>query len=195
MTERSCDCGNGKTLCPRCQGRGDLPCEAFTACAACRDSGSCLRCEGTGRRINQNPRDHKPGDERITCRQCGAGDAACPTCSGQGRTTCSTCEGRGTRGCPDCDRTGTVTHERCEGTGQTVTWIEGTISRQPLIEKIRFGAVVTVGLRRLMRLPRKGDEMSVSGWGRWARGPSQPCAVRLVVETRPQRLQVHARCE
>ncbi|MFF7656713.1 hypothetical protein ACFZCY_44090 [Streptomyces sp. NPDC007983] len=137
VTERSCDCGNGKTLCPRCQGRGDLPCEAFTTCAACRDSGSCLHCEGTGRRINQDPRDHKPGDERVTCRQCGAEDAACPTCSGQGRTTCSTCEGRGTRGCPDCDRTGTVTHERCEGTGRTVTWIEGTISRQPLIEKIK----------------------------------------------------------
>ncbi|MFK4189190.1 hypothetical protein ACI2L4_35195 [Streptomyces sparsogenes] len=135
VTERSCDCSNGKTACPRCQGRGDLPCDPLTACAACRGTDSCLRCEGTGNRIRNNPDGQQPLDDRATCRQCGALDAACPAC--RGRTTCSTCDGQGVRDCPDCHRTGTVPHQRCKGTGRTVTWIEGTIRHKPLVEKIK----------------------------------------------------------
>lgn len=137
VTELSCDCGNGKTACPRCQGRGDLPCETSMACAACRGIDSCLRCEGTGRRIRKAADERQPPDERVTCRQCGTQGTACSTCSGRGRTTCQTCQGTGKRGCPDCDRAGTVRHERCKGTGGTVRWTEGLIRREPLTEKIK----------------------------------------------------------
>lgn len=137
VIERSCDCGNGKTACPRCQGRGDLPCETSVSCTTCRGVDSCLRCEGTGRRIRTAPRERQSTDERVTCRQCGTEDAACGTCSGRGRTICQACLGAGIRDCPDCDRAGTVRHERCKGTGGTVTWTEGIISRKPLAEKIK----------------------------------------------------------
>ncbi|MGK7235843.1 hypothetical protein [Streptomyces hygroscopicus] len=138
VTERSCDCSNGKTACPRCQGRGDLSCDPFTACTACRGIDSCLACDGTGTRNRNNPAGQQPADERATCRQCGAPNAACPTCHGRGRTPCPTCDGHGIRDCPDCHRAGTVPHQRCKGTGRTVTWIQGTINRRPLIEKIKL---------------------------------------------------------
>ncbi|MFF4484732.1 hypothetical protein ACFY1A_48405 [Streptomyces sp. NPDC001520] len=137
VTERSCDCSNGKTSCPRCQGRGDLPCDLFTACTACQGLDSCLRCDGTGTKNRNNPDGQQSADERATCRQCGAPNAACPTCQGGGRAPCPTCDGHGVRDCPDCDRAGTVPHQRCKGTGRTVTWIQGTISRKPLTEKIK----------------------------------------------------------
>ncbi|WP_432590497.1 hypothetical protein ABVG11_37745 [Streptomyces sp. HD1123-B1] len=138
VTERSCDdCSNGKKPCPRCQGRGDLPCEASTTCADCRGIDSCLRCEGTGDRIRNAPDGQQPVGEREVCRRCGALDAACPTCRGRGRATCTTCEGRGIRDCPDCDRAGTVPHQSCKGTGRTVTWTEATISRKPMIVPVK----------------------------------------------------------
>jgi hypothetical protein len=137
VTEDFCPCGNGKTACPRCQGRGDLPCEASTACAACRGIDSCLRCDGTGYRKLKVHEDHGVVDERVTCERCGTHNAACRTCDGRGRTTCSTCHGAGVRDCPDCDRAGTVPHQRCKGAGRIVTWIEGIIRREPRTERIR----------------------------------------------------------
>ncbi|SFL67872.1 hypothetical protein SAMN05192584_12424 [Streptomyces pini] len=137
VTEDFCPCDNGKTACPRCQGRGDLPCEASTACAACRGIDSCLRCDGTGYRKLKVHEDHGVVGERVTCERCGTHNAACRTCDGRGRTTCSTCHGAGVRDCPDCDRAGTVPHQRCKGAGRIVTWIEGIIRREPRTERIR----------------------------------------------------------
>ncbi|BBJ37395.1 hypothetical protein SSPO_001130 [Streptomyces antimycoticus] len=138
VTERSCDgCSNGKNPCPRCQGRGDLPCEPSTACADCRGADSCLRCEGTGHKIRNAPDSQQPAGERVPCRRCGALDAACPTCCGRGHTTCMTCDGRGVRDCPECDRAGTVLHQSCQGAGRTVTWTEATISRTPMTEPVK----------------------------------------------------------
>ncbi len=138
VTERSCDgCSNGKNPCPRCQGRGDLPCEPSTVCADCRGVGSCLRCEGNGHRIRSAPDSQQPAGERVLCRRCGALDAACPTCCGRGHTACTTCDGRGVHDCPECDRAGTMSHQSCQGADGTVTWTEATISRTPMIEPVK----------------------------------------------------------
>ncbi|MFH8574027.1 hypothetical protein [Streptomyces sp. NPDC017993] len=139
VTEQSCACGNGKVACPRCQGRGDLLCEESATCTDCRGIDSCLRCDGTGHRSRKTPQDQRQATgERLTCKKCGALEAACPTCRGRGRVTCATCQGKGIRQCPDCERAGTVPHDRCAGTGHTVTWVEGIISRQPQTEEIRW---------------------------------------------------------
>lgn len=139
VKEESCPCGNGRVTCSRCQGRGDLPCAATTTCSDCRGIDACLRCDGTGHRTRKAPEEHRQAaDERVTCKQCGAAEAACATCRGRGHVTCSTCRGRGTRECPNCDGAGTEPHKRCAGTGHTVTWTEGIINRQPRTEKIKW---------------------------------------------------------
>ncbi|MEV7957465.1 hypothetical protein [Streptomyces sp. NPDC088141] len=150
VVDRSCDCGNGDVACQRCKGSGDLPCETHMPCDTCRGVDSCLRCNGTGRRTNPptEPAERPPGpvereaDGRDICKVCGALDAACKTCRGRGRRNCTTCRGEGIRTCPDCSRAGTVPHQRCAGTGRTVTWTEGTITREPHTDDVklpRFG--------------------------------------------------------
>lgn len=139
VKEEPCFCGNGKVACSRCQGRGDLPCAVTTTCSDCRGIDACLRCDGTGHRTRKAPEEHRQAaDERITCKQCGAAEAACATCRGRGHVSCSACRGRGARECPDCDGAGTEPHKRCAGTGHTVTWTGGTISRQPRTEEIKW---------------------------------------------------------
>ncbi len=135
--DKSCSCSNGKVPCPRCSGRGDLPCEELMICPACRGVDSCLRCDGTGNKIRQLPEDRSPVDERGLCRRCGERDAACATCHGRRRVTCSQCGGRGQRSCPDCNHTGTQDHTECRGAGRIVTWTEGTISRAPKKDTVR----------------------------------------------------------
>ncbi|MEU0739869.1 hypothetical protein [Streptomyces sp. NPDC006134] len=137
VVDESCSCSNGKVPCPRCSGRGDLPCEESVICPACRGVDSCLRCDGTGTKIRKLPEDRGPVDERTLCRRCGERDAACTTCHGRGRVTCSQCGGRGQRSCPDCNRAGTQDHEKCRGAGRIVTWTEGTISRTPKKDTVR----------------------------------------------------------
>ncbi|MEU5214161.1 hypothetical protein [Streptomyces sp. NPDC020742] len=139
VKEDPCPCGNGKVACSRCQGRGELPCAATTTCSDCRGIDACLRCDGTGHRTRKAPEEVRQAvDERVTCKKCGAFEAACSTCRGRGHVTCSTCQGRGTRECPDCAGEGTEPHKRCAGTGHTVTWTEGTIRRQPRTDKIKW---------------------------------------------------------
>ncbi|MFE6685626.1 hypothetical protein ACFVFQ_04020 [Streptomyces sp. NPDC057743] len=138
VKEETCPCGNGKVACPRCQGRGAVQCDPSATCTDCPDTDPCLCCHGTRTRSKGLPDDHEQErKDRTTCKLCGALDAACPTCRGRGKVTCSTCQGRGSFSCPDCDRVGTVPHERCAGTGHTVSWIEGTIRRQPRTEEVK----------------------------------------------------------
>lgn len=139
VDDRPCDCGNGKVACQRCKGRGDLPCDASTTCAECRGLDCCLRCEGTGHRTRKTAHTQEQETvKRVTCKQCGAREAACAVCQGRGRLTCTTCQGAGTRTCPDCDRAGTVPHERCNGGGRIVTWTQGVITRRPHTEQIKL---------------------------------------------------------
>ncbi|WP_237503767.1 hypothetical protein [Streptomyces sp. SID8375] len=139
VNEDPCPCGNGKVACSRCQGRGDLPCASTTTCSDCRGIDACLRCDGTGHRTHKASEEARQvAEERVTCKKCGAFEAACPTCRGRGHITCSTCRGRGVRECPDCDGEGTEPHKRCGGTGLTVAWTEGIISRQPRTEEIKW---------------------------------------------------------
>lgn len=136
VIEKLCACGNGKVTCARCQGRGDLECDATTACPSCHGIDACTACQGTGRRTGaRRVKDTQPADDRVTCRACGTPEAACAQCRGHGRITCPTCQGTTRRECPDCEHAGTVPHERCGGTGGTVTWTEGLITRTPAAEQ------------------------------------------------------------
>jgi hypothetical protein len=139
VAERLCECGNGSVTCPRCQGRGELACEPTATCPNCHGIDPCARCHGTGRRTGRTSADiTKAAADHVTCRKCGASDAACSGCHGQGRLPCPTCQGKGTRDCPGCDSAGTVAHNRCGGTGGNVTWTEGIISRMPKQDRVRL---------------------------------------------------------
>lgn len=139
IAERLCECGNGLVTCRRCQGRGELSCEPTTACPSCHGIDPCGRCHGTGRRKSSTSADPtRPASDRVTCRKCGAAEAACPGCHGQGRLPCTTCHGKGTRDCPGCDSAGTVAHKQCGGTGGNVTWTEGIITRTPKRDQVRL---------------------------------------------------------
>jgi hypothetical protein len=139
VLEQLCDCGNGQITCQRCQGRGELPCEATIACTDCHGIDPCMRCHGTGRRKSKAlTADKQQAADRVTCRKCGSEDAACSACKGQGRLPCPTCQGKEIRPCPDCDGAGTVDHKRCGGTGGTVTWTEGIIDRTLQTQQVRL---------------------------------------------------------
>ncbi|MGW5119310.1 hypothetical protein ACWEQ8_28280 [Streptomyces noursei] len=139
VADQACPCGNGHIGCPRCQGRGELPCDPSAPCTDCPDTDPCLLCHGTRTRTGEPLGDQdRARNERTTCQLCGALDAACRTCRGRGKTTCTTCRGRGSSTCPNCDRSGTVTHEHCAGTGHTVTWTEGVIERRTRTEDVTW---------------------------------------------------------
>ncbi|MEU3465265.1 hypothetical protein ABZ721_35685 [Streptomyces sp. NPDC006733] len=132
VRERHCDCGNGKVGCPRCKGRGRLSCDPRTVCLQCRGADPCRVCRGTGRRRHVPRTSALPADgDLVTCTQCGAREAACPTCTGRGTLTCPICNGTEVITCADCTGKGTINHAACGGEGRTTSWTEGTISHTP----------------------------------------------------------------
>lgn len=153
VDDRVCDCGNGQVTCQRCTGKGGIPCEPSRPCTDCHHVDSCLRCSATGSRPTRRPVEGTTEIGRVQCRQCGAHNAACPTCHGRGTLRCTTCRGTGSRACPDCGGDGTVWHRRCEGTGRTVTWTEGVITRKPRTHTVRLpeSGVPCLARRRVRR--------------------------------------------
>ncbi|MFF8271680.1 hypothetical protein ACF059_30490 [Streptomyces sp. NPDC016562] len=141
VSEHSCDCGNGRVGCKRCEGTGDLHCEPWRPCGDCRGLDCCLRCDGTGKQNRRPQVRSEPGGEateRVTCKQCGSPASACATCRGRGKVRCTRCDGTGARECTDCHRAGTVVHDHCKGKARIVTWTEGIIARRPDVAPIKI---------------------------------------------------------
>jgi hypothetical protein len=160
IREETCDCGNGRAPCPRCQGHGRLPCEPTVPCEDCKGADSCVSCKGGAkRRSRAASAAGEEADARATCANCGALQAACPTCAGLGRTVCAECQGEGFLVCPGCDSTGTIEHGACRGSGLLTVWTEGIFKHVPDREKVK--------------LPDKRPPLLVQLWarffGRWRR--------------------------
>ncbi|MER5735900.1 hypothetical protein ABT117_09510 [Streptomyces sp. NPDC002262] len=130
-------CSNGRKPCARCHGAGDVKCRTHVPCGGCEGRLCCLACEGTGKRAREAAdRPQAETSARVRCRRCGAEDAACAKCRGAGRKKCAVCGGTGSRSCPDCEGGGTVTHDFCAGTGRYVEWIEGVVTRKPVVDTV-----------------------------------------------------------
>ncbi|NBM16596.1 hypothetical protein [Streptomyces sp. GC420] len=133
VREESCGCGNGAHQCPRCSGRGHLPCEPATVCAECSGITPCTQYlkhgDSRGPRGRPPKANRKPAraEERVTCEGCGTPGSACARCRGWGRTACDTCGAAGRVKCPKCGGSGTEQCERCAGKGCLTFWTEGRV--------------------------------------------------------------------
>ena len=87
--------------CKTCRGAGYLG--EVRVCNACKETGSCAKCRGTGKWIGVDTKGPGPRNDKsrkmatpIDCPDC-KGTAICPKCNGQSikRTVCSSCDGKG----------------------------------------------------------------------------------------------------
>ncbi|MFD9444209.1 hypothetical protein ACFWBR_37990 [Streptomyces sp. NPDC060006] len=134
----SCNCGNGRRQCARCEGKTYWTCDSAKACPVCSGVFPCTQYMLHGNLPRTPPKLPKPGQpgERVTCQGCNTADSACPGCKGWGRVKCDDCGASGRITCGECGRTGSVECGTCTGSGHLTSWTEGRITRAPEYDSV-----------------------------------------------------------